>query len=92
MIKFKLTTRDDRTGVRSGIIKSQKEPFVTPQRTLVSTEINYQVKINDELKNIKYPNEIFLAQLKLDVNKLIKRDTLSILALSSSSSLISIIM
>lgn len=74
MIKFKLKDRDRKTGVRSGIIKPNHRPFVTPQRTLVSTELNYKPKVKELGISIDYPNELFLAQIKIDAKSLWTRD------------------
>ncbi len=74
MIKFKLKDRDNKTDVRTGIIKPNHKPFLTPQRALVSTEVNYNNEIRNLTEKLDYPNELFLAQIKIDAKSLWTRD------------------
>ena len=75
MIKFKLKDRDEKTGVRTGVLKPNHKPFMTPQRTLLSTEVNYRYGIRNLAKDLDYPNELFLAQIKVDAKRLWNRES-----------------
>ena len=74
MIKFKLKDRDKKTGVRTGIFRSSQNTFSTPERTLVSTELNYQNGVKNLVRDLEYPNGAFVAQLKVDAKSLWTRD------------------
>ncbi|KKW19085.1 MAG: hypothetical protein UY63_C0022G0004 [Parcubacteria group bacterium GW2011_GWA2_51_10] len=74
MIKFKLSDRDSTTGVRTGVVKSSHAPFITPKRSLISTELNYKPKMRELGIDIDYPNKLFLAQIKIDAKSLWTRD------------------
>ena len=66
-MKFQLKDRDKKTNVRTGIFKSGQNHFSTPNRALTSTEINYEDGLkNYAPKGIEYPNEFFLAQIRID--------------------------
>ena len=73
-MKFKRKDIDKKTGVRSGIFKPNHNPFLTPKRILVSTELNYKPKVKELGINIDYPHELFLAQIKIDAKSLWMRD------------------
>lgn len=74
MIRFKLKERDEKTGVRTGLLKSNQATFLTPQRSLTSTELNYPYYIRDFAKDIEYPNKLVVAQIMVDAKCLITRD------------------
>ena len=75
MIKFQLKDRDEKTGVRTGVFKSNQNSFTTPNRALTSTEINYEYGLkNYAPRGIDYPNDFFLAQIKIDAESLWTRD------------------
>ena len=74
-MKFQLKDRDKKTNVRTGIFKSGQNHFSTPNRALTSTEINYEDGLkNYAPKGIEYPNEFFLAQIRIDAESLWMRD------------------
>ncbi len=74
MLQFKLKERDDKTKVRTGVLKSKYSSSLTPQRTLTSTELNYRNEIKEVCANLKYPHKTFISQIRIDAKSLWMRD------------------